>query len=55
MRTVSVLCASRAPEVTASAVEVPAVDSERSISAASDLTWLAASRTLTSVSGPRGR
>ena len=37
------LCASRAPAVTASAVEVPAIDSERSTSAASDLTWLAAS------------
>ena len=35
--------ASRAPAVTASAVAVPAIDSERSTSAASDLTWLAAS------------
>ncbi len=33
----------RAPAVIASAVEVPAIDSERSTSAASDLTWLAAS------------
>ena len=43
MRSTSVLWASRAPAVMASAVDVPAIESERSTSAASDLTWLAAS------------
>jgi hypothetical protein len=42
--------ASRAPVVTASAVDDPASDSERSTSAVSDLTWFAASEdALTSV------
>ena len=39
----SVFWASRAPAVIDSAVAVPAIDSERCTSAASDLTWLAAS------------
>ena len=39
----SAFWASRAPEVIASAVAVPAIDNERSMSAASDLTWSAAS------------
>ncbi len=38
-----VACASRAPDVIDSAVEVPAIDSERCTSAVSVLTWLAAS------------
>ena len=46
----SVVWASRAPAVSASAVDAPTVDSDRSISAAIDLTWLAASdEALTSV------
>ncbi len=39
----SVLCAARAPDRTESAVAVPAAVSVRSISAASDLIWLATS------------
>jgi len=38
-----VFWASRAPDVIASAVPLPAIESVRCMSAASDLTWLAAS------------
>src|SRR6185436_7661958 len=40
---ISVFCASRAPVVIDSAEALPAIESERSTSAASDLTWLDAS------------